>query len=54
MNSTKEQMIKIIKAQPDESTFDDILKKLCFIGSIYKNLILADRKINNKDDCNPM
>ena len=52
MNSIKRQMIKIIIDQPDESSFDDILKRLIFIGNIYKEFMILynEDKNNNKTD----
>ncbi len=30
MNATKEAMVRIIESQPDDSTYDEILRELAF------------------------
>ena len=43
MNSVKEHLIRIIKEQPDDSTYDEILRELAFAKMIKKGLDDSDR-----------
>jgi len=47
----KENMIKIIEEQPDDSSFDEILRELAFAEMIDKGLEDSKNKriISNKD-----
>lgn len=38
MSSTKEQMTKIIEQQPDDSSYDEILRELAFARMIERGL----------------
>ncbi|HOF00068.1 MAG TPA: hypothetical protein PK385_04200 [Spirochaetota bacterium] len=42
MNAVKEKMIKIIKDQPDDSTFTDIIQELSFARMINNGLKDSD------------
>ncbi len=44
LSPVKEKMVKIIKEQPEDSTFDDILRELAFVRMIEKGLIDSDEK----------
>ncbi len=44
LSPVKEKMVKIIKEQPEDSTFDDILRELAFARMIEKGLIDSDEK----------
>ena len=39
----KEQIIKIIQEQPDDSSYDEILKELAFMRMIERGLIDSDK-----------
>ena len=51
MASTKEQMIKLIQQQPDDSSYDEILRELAFARMIEKGLADSDKNktITNKE-----
>ena len=51
MNSVKEHLIRIIKEQPDDSTYDEILRELAFAKMIKKGLDDSDhgRIISNDE-----
>ena len=51
MNKTKEAMLKIIESQPDDSTFDEILRELAFARMIEKGIADSDngRTISNQE-----
>lgn len=51
MVSTKEQMIKIIQEQPEDSSFDEILRELAFARMVERGLADSDNKkaISNKE-----
>jgi hypothetical protein len=51
MLSAKEQMTSIIQAQPDDCTFDDILRELQFARMVERGLedSRAHRTINNEE-----
>ena len=38
MNVIKEEMIKVIKEQPDDSSYDEILQELSFIRMVNKGI----------------
>ena len=42
MNSIKEKMVKIIQNQPDDSTYDEIIRELSFSRMIEKGLLDSD------------
>ncbi len=42
MNSTKDSMVRIIESQPDDSTFDEILRELAFARMIEKGIADSD------------
>ena len=55
MNSVKEHLIKIIKEQPDDSSYDEILRELAFAKMIKKGLedsdhgrIISDEEIKQR------
>lgn len=41
-NSVKQRMVRIIEAQPEQSSFDEILRELAFAGMIERGLADAD------------
>jgi len=47
----KEQMVKIIEAQPEDSSYDEILRELAFARMIDRGLADADagRTISNQE-----
>jgi predicted transcriptional regulator len=51
MASIKGQMIKIIEEQPEDSTFDEILRELAFARMIKQGLADSDegRTISNEE-----
>ena len=51
MASTKEQMIKLIQQQPDDSSYDEILRELAFARMIERGLADSDKNktISNKE-----
>ena len=51
MASTKEEMIKIIEQQPEDSTFDEILRELAFAKMVEQGLADSDggRTFRNED-----
>ena len=51
MSIVKENMTKIIKEQPDDSTFDEILRELAFFRMIEKGLndSVNNRTISNEE-----
>ena len=50
MFSPKEQMAKIIQEQPDDSSYDEVLRELAFARMIERGLkdSEADRTISNE------
>ena len=42
MNAVKETMLKIIESQPDDSTYDEILRELAFARMIDKGIADSD------------
>ena len=51
MGSTKDQMIEIINDQPDDSSYDEILRELAFARMIERGLLDSDneRVLSNED-----
>lgn len=51
MGSIKEQMARIIQEQPDDSSYDEILRELAFARMIERGLedSQANRTISNDD-----
>ena len=51
MGSVKEQMIKIIQEQPDDSSYDEILRELAFARMVERGLkdSKEGRTISNED-----
>lgn len=51
MINVKDQMIKIIQEQPEDSTFDEILRELAFKQMIERGLADSDnqRTISNQE-----
>ena len=51
MNDTKEGMVKIIESQPDDSTFDEILRELAFTRMIERGIADSDagQTISNQE-----
>ena len=45
MASAKEEMVKIVQAQPDDSSFDEILRELAFARMIERGV--ADSEARN-------
>lgn len=50
MSSAKEQMAKIIQEQPDDSSYDEVLRELAFARMIERGLedSEANRTISNE------
>ena len=51
MATPKEQMVKIIEAQPEDSSYDEILRELAFARMIDRGLADSDagRTISNQE-----
>lgn len=51
MASIKEQMIRIIQEQPEDSSFDEILRELAFAQMVERGLADSDegRTISNEE-----
>ena len=51
MSSTKHQMIGIIQEQPDDSSYDEILRELAFARMVERGLADSDaqRTISNEE-----
>ncbi len=51
MSSAKEQMTKIIQQQPDDSSYDEILRELAFARMVERGLkdSRESRKISNEE-----
>ena len=51
MSSAKEQMTKIIQQQPDDSSYDEILRELAFARMVERGLKDSqdNRKIGNEE-----
>lgn len=44
MSEIKEQMVKIIKEQLDDSSYDEILRELAFARMVERRLVDSDEK----------
>lgn len=44
MSSAKDQMVKIIQEQPDDSSYDDILRELAFTRMVERGLADSDAR----------
>lgn len=44
MSSAKEQMSKIIREQPDDSSYDEILRELAFARMVERGIENSDAK----------
>ncbi|MCL0039915.1 hypothetical protein M1N02_00425 [Thermodesulfovibrionales bacterium] len=51
MHSAKEQMSKIIQEQPDDSSYDEVLRELAFARMVERGLENSDAKrtISNEE-----
>jgi hypothetical protein len=51
MYSAKEQMTRIVQQQPDDSSFDEILRELFFVRMVERGLkdSKEDHKISNEE-----
>lgn len=51
MGSVKEQMTKIIQEQPDDSSYDDLMRELVFVRMVERGLgdSKEGRTISNED-----
>lgn len=51
MSSAKDQMVKIIQEQPDDSSYDEILRELAFTRMVERGLTDSDtrRTITNDE-----
>ena len=51
MESIKEEIVKIVQSQPDDSTYDEILRELAFKRMIERGLKDSDegRTISNEE-----
>lgn len=51
MPSAKDQMVKIIQEQPDDSSYDDLLRELAFARMVEHGLADSDarRTISNEE-----
>ena len=51
MLSAKEQMTKIIQEQPDDSSYDEVLRELAFARMIERGLedSISNRTISNRE-----
>jgi hypothetical protein len=50
MSSVKEEMTRIIQAQPDDSSFDEILRELALARMIERGLKDSDEGRTTSDD----
>ena len=50
MSSVKEEMTRIIQEQPDDSSFDEILRELAFARMIDRGLEDSEADRTTKDD----
>lgn len=51
MPSAKEQMVKIITEQPDDSSYEEILRELAFVRMVERGLSDSDaRRIISNDE----
>ena len=44
MSSAKDQMVKIIQEQPDDSSYDEILRELAFTRMVERGLADSDNR----------
>jgi predicted transcriptional regulator len=51
MSTPKEQMVEMINEQPDDSSFDEILRELAFKRMVDKGLddVRSGRTVSNED-----
>ncbi len=51
MATPKEQMVKVIEAQPEDSSYDEILRELAFARMVDRGLADSDtgRTISNQE-----
>ena len=51
MNAAKETMVRIIESQPDDSTYDEILRELAFSRMLERGIADSDagRTISNRE-----
>ena len=51
MATPEEQMVKIIEAQPEDSSYDEILRELAFARMIDRGLAYSDagRTVSNQE-----
>ncbi len=51
MSSTKNQIIEIVRDQPDDSSYDEILRELAFARMMERGLVDSDaqRTIGNEE-----
>jgi hypothetical protein len=51
MSNTKQKMVKIIDEQPDDSSFDEILRELAFARMVERGLTDSDarRTLSNEE-----
>jgi len=51
MSTPKEQMVEMINEQPDDSSFDEILRELAFKRMVDKGLddVRSGRTLSNED-----
>ncbi len=51
MSETKQQMLEIIKEQPDDSSFDEILRELAFALMIERGMADSEaRRVISNDE----
>ena len=50
-DSPKQQMIAVLQQQPDDSTYDELLRELAFAKSIERGLqdVVAGRTVTNEE-----
>jgi predicted transcriptional regulator len=51
MASAKEQMLEVIRNQPDDSSYDELLRELAFVHMVERGLADSDagRTISHED-----
>ena len=51
MSNDKQRMVKIIQEQPEDSSYDEILRELAFAGMVERGLADSDhrRTISNEE-----
>ena len=50
MASAKEEMVKIVQAQPDDSSFEEILRELAFARMIERGLMDSQGGLTISDE----